>query len=91
MQVLIGHFLKMLRCALAGLKLLIIPLRVMRCICKKCGVSYIPNFLSKWVGEEPNNQWPVVGNYLVIHLVRGETPWHKLVVIFEVGKIMRMR
>ena len=55
------------------MKLLIIPLRVMRCSCEKCGVSYISNFLSKWVGQEPKNRCLIVGNYLAIPLVRGET------------------
>ena len=90
-QVRIGRLLKMLRCVLAGLKLLMIQLGVMRCSCEKCRVLFIPVFLRKLVGKEPKNRCPVVGNYLANRLVHGETPWHKLLVIFEVGKITRIR
>ena len=90
-QVRIGRLLKMLRCVLARLKLLIVRLRVMRCSCEKYGILFIPIILRKLMGKEPNNRYPVVGNCLANCLVRGETPWHKLVVIFEVGKITRIR
>ena len=45
------------------------------------------NYLEKLVGKEPKNLCPVVGDYSANRLVHGETPWHKLLVIFEVGKI----